>query len=433
MGSFIDVQDLYRQKPPALGHELKKKCFAMDPEYANLNNGSYGTPPRPVLQAALELQHKIEKNPDLFHKITYQPMLIESRAQLAKFLNVQTDELVLVQNATTCVSTVLRNFFWEKDDVLIDFSTSYTAINRTMTYLHETPPFVKRYTVPLIFPMSNATLLEQFRAHLRSPAAQAGGPNNKRLIIIDSIASSPGVLLPWQEMVKICKEEKVWSVIDAAHSIGQEPGIDLTEAAPDFWFSNCHKWFMSTRSVAVLYIPFRNQHIIKTSLPTGNYYIPLADRDGDPNLQIQFEWFGTVDWTPFLTVPDAMAFRRWIGGEEKIYKYCHDLALKGGKLLAEMWGTQLLDPDGDQTATMVNVELPIPGDITYPPNVGEIINKRMLQDYKAFSAWYFHNGKWWTRCSAHVFNDISDFEKVGKAWLKIAEDLKTEGAFAPTA
>jgi hypothetical protein len=26
---------------------------------------------------------------------------------------------------------------------------------------------------------------------------------------------------------------------------------------------------------------------------------------------------------------------------------------------------------------------------------------------------------------------ISDFEKVGKAWLKVAADLKTEGAFAP--
>ena len=105
-----------------------------------------------------------------------------------------------------------------------------------MTYLHETPPFVKRYTIPLTFPVSNATILEQFRAHLRSPEAQAG-PNGKRLIVIDSIASSPGVLLPWQDMVKICKEESVWSVIDAAHSIGQEPKIDLKAAAPDFWFS----------------------------------------------------------------------------------------------------------------------------------------------------------------------------------------------------
>jgi len=38
-------------------------------------------------------------------------------------------------------------------------------------------------------------------------------------------------------MVAICKDEQIWSVIDAAHSIGQEVGINLTKAAPDFWIS----------------------------------------------------------------------------------------------------------------------------------------------------------------------------------------------------
>ena len=55
--------------------------------------------------------------------------------------------------------------------------------------------------------------------------------------MIDSIVSTPGILMPWQEMVKVCKEENVWSVIDAAHSIGQELHINLSEAQPDFWVS----------------------------------------------------------------------------------------------------------------------------------------------------------------------------------------------------
>jgi len=36
-------------------------------------------------------------------------------------------------------------------------------------------------------------------------------------------------------MVKICAEEGVLSVVDAAHSIGQEMDINLEEANPDFW------------------------------------------------------------------------------------------------------------------------------------------------------------------------------------------------------
>ena len=38
-------------------------------------------------------------------------------------------------------------------------------------------------------------------------------------------------------MVQICKDEGVWSVIDAAHSIGQEVDLDLGKVAPDFWVS----------------------------------------------------------------------------------------------------------------------------------------------------------------------------------------------------
>ena len=55
--------------------------------------------------------------------------------------------------------------------------------------------------------------------------------------MIDSIVSNPGVLLPWKELVTICKEENVWSIVDAAHSIGQEVNIDLEKSGPDFWVS----------------------------------------------------------------------------------------------------------------------------------------------------------------------------------------------------
>ena len=55
--------------------------------------------------------------------------------------------------------------------------------------------------------------------------------------MIDAIISLPGILLPWQEMCRVCKEEGVISVVDAAHSIGQEQHINLKDADPDFWIS----------------------------------------------------------------------------------------------------------------------------------------------------------------------------------------------------
>ena len=57
--------------------------------------------------------------------------------------------------------------------------------------------------------------------------------------------------------------------------------------------------------------------------------------------------------TPTDDLDAALAFRRWLGGEEKINDYCHKLALDGGKRLAELLKTRLLDESGEQTLSMV--------------------------------------------------------------------------------
>lgn len=45
--------------------------------------------------------------------------LVESRERLAKLVNVHRDEIVLVPNASVAINTVLRNFEWEKEDLII--------------------------------------------------------------------------------------------------------------------------------------------------------------------------------------------------------------------------------------------------------------------------------------------------------------------------
>ena len=92
-----------------------------------------------------------------------------------------------------------------------------------------------------MFPMSHAEVVAAFLAKIREvkqlhsniqfsilPGDKSLAPTGNRFVaIIDSIASTPGVLMPWKELVDVCKEEGVWSVIDAAHSVGQEVGTGL--------------------------------------------------------------------------------------------------------------------------------------------------------------------------------------------------------------
>ncbi|EPS93522.1 hypothetical protein FOMPIDRAFT_93709 [Fomitopsis schrenkii] len=83
--------------------------------------------------------------------------------------------------------------------------------------------------------------------------------------------------MSWKDMVATCREERVWSVVDGAQSIGQELNIN---------------------------------QIIKTSIPTFVNYIPRAvdgtsaPTEGHPSTFVnQFILVaGTIDVVPYLSV-----------------------------------------------------------------------------------------------------------------------------------
>ncbi|GBE88395.1 Hercynylcysteine sulfoxide lyase [Sparassis crispa] len=443
-------------EPPPFGHALKH-FWAFDAGYVNLNHGSYGSQPLPVIFASTKITMLAERNPDKFHRVTYMPMLKEARGRVANLIGAELDEVVLVPNATHGINTVLRNFEWKESDVMLGASTTYGAVSRTLQYLSDRSeqPRPTVHTIAYTFPMTHVEIVDRFRARIReikqlypdvdfsdapSDAVVPEGckKKNKFVAVIDSLTSNPGVLLPWKEMVRVCKEEGVWSLVDGAHSIGQEVDINLREAKPDFFISNCHKWLYVKRGCAVLYVPKRNQHIIKSSLPTSHEYVsphdpprPWLSIDGT-NFVGQHEWTGTMDQTPFLSVGAALDFREWLGGEAKINAYCHDLAVKGGQRLAEVLGTKVMDESGELTLNMTNVLLPLPVESSpldvYTPeilaSIHALLIERLLSEWNTYAAYYFHGGAWWCRCSAQVWNELSDFEYAGKAFSAICEEVR---------
>lgn len=123
-------------------------------------------------------------------------------------------------------------------------STTYGAVARTLQYLSDRAeqPRPDCHTVQYKYPTTNDEVLAAFRAKIWEIKQQNPGrqfnvlPDQKNLkqgnrfvAVIDAISSMPAVLLPWKKMVQVCKEEGVWSVIDAAHSIGQEVRLFVEE------------------------------------------------------------------------------------------------------------------------------------------------------------------------------------------------------------
>jgi hypothetical protein len=53
----------------------------------------------------------------------------------------------------------------------------------------------------------------------------------------------------------------------------------------------------------------------------------------------------------------ALDFREWLGGEEKINKYCHNLALAGGRRLAWVVRGSVMEGEKEIVANMVTFAL----------------------------------------------------------------------------
>ena len=52
------------------------------------------------------------------------------------------------------------------------------------------------------------------------------------------------------------------------------------------------------------------------------------------------------------SVDSALDFREWLGGEVKINEYCRDIAIRGGKRLAEILGTEEMDETHNRELTL---------------------------------------------------------------------------------
>ncbi|KAI0777109.1 pyridoxal phosphate-dependent transferase [Irpex lacteus] len=217
--------------PPEFGKPFRK-YWAFDEKYVHVNHGSNGSLPLPVKAEVDQLLLLAERNPDKFHRVTYLPLLKKARQDVAELVGAELDEIVFAPNTTHGLSTILRNIEWREGDILLGTTTTYGPIERTMQYLGDRTeqPRPDVYAVVLQFPMSNAEIIDVYRAKIRElkhkysgrqynilPDQKETKSGNRFVAVIDSISSMPGVLLPWKELVKLCHEEGIWAIIDAAH------------------------------------------------------------------------------------------------------------------------------------------------------------------------------------------------------------------------
>jgi isopenicillin-N epimerase len=290
-----------------------KEHFLLDPTVIFLNHGSFGATPKPVFDAYQNWQLRLERQPVLFLGREFNEILLQSRLALGNYLNADADDLVYVPNATHGVNVIARALnLGDGDEILTtnheygacDYTWEYLCGNAGARYLHRSIP------VPVC---SEDDIVEQF---------WQGATAHTKAVYLSHITSPTALRLPVERICALAKQAGIVSIIDAAHSPGQIP-VDIKSLDADVVFGNCHKWMLSPKGAAFLYVRRELQHLVEPLIVSWGYQATAETTTGSRFVDL-FQWTGTKDPAAALAVPVAIQFMQehnW----DRVRSECHAL------------------------------------------------------------------------------------------------------------
>ncbi|MGV3624341.1 MAG: aminotransferase class V-fold PLP-dependent enzyme [Archangium sp.] len=258
-----------------------------------LNHGSFGATPRKVLELQSELRATMEANPVRFMVREYEARLDHARDELAKFVGAKSQDVVFVNNATTGVNAVLRSLDLKPGDELLTFDHAYNACVNALRFVAEKSGarvVVAQVPFPL---MKDEFFVDAIRERVTS---------RTKLVLLERVTSPTALVLPINALVEELEGRGIPVLVDAAHAPGQVPlNLDATNAS--FTTGNLHKWVCAPKGCAFLHVRKDWQDRIHPTTISHGANSPRTDRS---RFQLEFDWVGTDDPTPYFCVPIAL-------------------------------------------------------------------------------------------------------------------------------
>lgn len=383
-----------------------KEHFLLDPAITYLNHGSFGAAPREVIAYQRSLQEELEREPVQFFLRRLEPLLDETRAKVATFVGARPENLVFVRNATMGVNAVLRSLDFRDGDELLTTNHEYNASANALHYVAQRVG-AKVVVADVPFPIASP------RQVIDAVVSKVN--ERTKLLLIDHVTSQTALILPIEAIIAELNARGIDTLVDGAHAPGMLP-LDLEKLGAAYYTGNCHKWICAPKGAAILSVREDRQHLIRPTAISHGANSPRSDRS---RFQIEFDWVGTDDFSAALSIAKALDVVPQLAGTDwpGVMRRNRELALEAQRHISGVLGISPPAP-AEMIGSMAAFPLPDSAggsDWTWPyfePLQDELFFSHQIE--LPVFAWPAPP-KRLLRVSAQIYNDMSDYEKLGKA------------------
>lgn len=372
---------------------MNNSLWLLDSNVTFLNHGSYGATPIPVLNYQTYLREKLEQEPVDFMAKQLEPLLDEAREKLANFINIESQDIAFIPNATFGVNTILRSLSFKPDDEILITNHIYNAC-RNAVELVAKQTGAKIIVASIPFPL---TSLEQIINPILDKVS-----SRTKLALIDHITSQTALIFPIEYLVKELNQRGVETLIDGAHAPGFLP-LNLRQIGATYYTGNCHKWLCAPKGAAFLYVRPDKQPQIRPLIISHGANSTRSDRSG---FLLEFDWMGTHDPTAYLCIPKAIEVmgnlfnNGWLG----LWENNHSLARQGRELICQRLNIPIPCPE-QMIGAMASIPLP------KLSVSGEKLYHHLREEFKIqIPVIPWENEQYLVRISAQFYNNLAQYQ-----------------------
>ena len=378
------------------------RCWPLDPEVSFLNHGSFGACPAAVLERQAELRAELEREPVDFLVRRLPARLAEVRAVLGPFLGAEPDDLAFVPNATTGVNAVLGSLDLVPGDELLTTTHAYPGCRNALAHVAERAG-ARLVVADVPFPLDG-------EEDVVAPVLAAVSPRT-RLALLDHVTSPTALVFPIGRLVAALRERGVETLVDGAHAPGMVP-IDLERLGAGWYTGNAHKWLCAPKGAAFLHV----RRDLRTRLRPAVTSLGYSEEESPARFRAEFDWTGTCDPTPWLTIPAALDALDALlpGGWPEVMTRNRALALSARETIGEALRVAPAAP-AEMIGSMASVPLPKPARGSAAARLGAQGLGGWLRE-RGVEAWLYpwpSPGGMLVRVSAQLYNARAEYGRLG--------------------